>query len=245
MKSTTCLSLGFDPANPDHKSVVCDKCTHFFEFKLNYNHAKHSKTKRSTRLACERPFDFHDSAYPGKVHARERMKSFLAGDAGVVVSSVGCVTPTGPRSRSAASTMSRPHTRSPVPPAPPASSKPSESPANEPKMFSPDGSLSTCLTGRIIAAMDGRTTLNDNDFDLMVCLFTIHSQLNVKSRKPLTKKEERLLGQLSAVAFRTTDVVSVRNYWRAMPIQMAKVPRQRCIGQEDCNRRLQLARANT
>ena len=160
-------------------------------------------------------------------------------------SSVGCVTPAGPRSRSPAPTMTRPRTWSLVPYATPVGLKQSKPPANEPKMFSPNGSLSTCLTSRIIAAMDGRTTLNDNEIDLMVCLFTIHSQLNVKSRKPLTKKEERLLGQLSAVAFRTTDVVSVRNYWRAMPIQVAKVPRQRCIGQEDCNRRLQLARANT
>ena len=34
MKSTTCLSLGLDPVNADHKPVVCDNCTAYWQMTL-------------------------------------------------------------------------------------------------------------------------------------------------------------------------------------------------------------------
>ena len=112
-------------------------------------------------------------------------------------------------------------------------------------MFDDNGAMSTHLTNRIMSSMDRRTSLKDNETDLMICLLKIHGKLDLKSRRPLTKNEERLLGQLSAVAFRDTDVISVRHYPRAMPIKIARMPRHRKGKEEGANRRLQLARIKT
>ena len=78
MKSTTCLSLGLDPVNADHKPVVCNNCTAYWQIKLNYDITKNGNEKRVRRFVCERPFDYRDSAEKGKKHARERMKALFS-----------------------------------------------------------------------------------------------------------------------------------------------------------------------
>ena len=71
MKATTCLSIGLDPSDINHKPVVCNNCTSFWEIKLKYDISKYSKKPVSRRYLCERPFDCSDRAEKGKVHARD------------------------------------------------------------------------------------------------------------------------------------------------------------------------------
>ena len=58
-------------------------------------------------------------------------------------------------------------------------------------------------------------------------------------------EEERLCGELAVVGFRSSkvpDVLTLRNFKRAMPIQIVKLPQMRKRGQEDQNKRLFKAR---
>jgi hypothetical protein len=80
MKATTCLSLGLDPSDINHKPVVCNNCTSFWETKLKYDISKYSKKPVSRRYLCERPFDCSDRVEKGKVHARDRMKRLFSED---------------------------------------------------------------------------------------------------------------------------------------------------------------------
>ena len=104
MKATTCLSIGLDPSDINHKPVVCNNCTSFWEIKLKYDISKYSKKPVSRRYLCERPFDCSDRAEKGKVHARDRMRRLFSGDGDLSAPSSGqastcCVTPTGPQPR--------------------------------------------------------------------------------------------------------------------------------------------------
>ena len=112
MKSTTCLSLGLDPANMNHKPAVCNNCSNFWETKLQYDLTKYVKQKRSRRYTCERPFDCSDNAEKGKLHARDRMKRLFSDDhdaseVQVIRRRRLCVTPPPSRSRSVAAVPAR------------------------------------------------------------------------------------------------------------------------------------------
>ena len=61
----------------------------------------------------------------------------------------------------------------------------------------------------------------------------------------MSLEEEQLCGQLVVVAFRSSkvpDVLTLRNFERAMPIQIVKLPHMRKQGQDDQNKRLLKAR---
>ena len=71
LKTTSCLSLGLNPIEPNHYSVICNNCVLFWQKKLKFDLSKHSKAQRSRRAICDRPFDCNKNAKEGKRHARD------------------------------------------------------------------------------------------------------------------------------------------------------------------------------
>ena len=53
VKSNTCLSLGLDPSEANHRQVICNNCTKFWEKKLKYDLSNYSNVTRILRILCE------------------------------------------------------------------------------------------------------------------------------------------------------------------------------------------------
>ena len=71
LKTTTCLSLGLNPIDPNHQPVICNNCVLFWQKKLKFDLSKYSEAPRSRRTICDRPFDCSENAEEGKRHARD------------------------------------------------------------------------------------------------------------------------------------------------------------------------------
>ena len=78
-EDTTCLSLGLDPKLPAHQTVICNKCTRFWETKLKYGAKKYTERSTSQRLACERHFAY-EGGYADKIRTRDRIRQLFSGD---------------------------------------------------------------------------------------------------------------------------------------------------------------------
>ena len=118
------------------------------------------------------------------------------------------------------------------------------------------------LTTRITEKMEGRTSLESHEVEVLKCLQNIHSRANgkkapnqikitkefldivtpaIKEKKKLAKHEERLLGQLAVVAFCQTndaDFIALPNFLNAEKIQVACMPHQYKKGYELNNKHL-------
>ena len=77
-ETTTCLSLGLDPANPDHRAVTCDGCAEYWQKKLKFNIQKSSVEPRSRRMSCERTFSCDNNAKAYRRRMRDRIKGMFA-----------------------------------------------------------------------------------------------------------------------------------------------------------------------
>ena len=69
----------------------------------------------------------------------------------------------------------------------------------------------------------------------------LEEALDLNSREIPTSSEERLLGQLTVIVFRSTNDAehsSLPNLSLSMPIQITRLPRQRILGDEQQNCRL-------
>ena len=102
LETTTCLSLGLDPRDPDHQPVICNNCVLFWQKKLKSQIKNYNTEQRSRRMRCEQPFACDNNATQPKRHARDRLKKlFSVGEepSGPHVSVVSerCNTPSGPR----------------------------------------------------------------------------------------------------------------------------------------------------
>ena len=70
-EDTACLSLGLNPKLADHKPVVCNKCTAFWETKLKYDVSKYPEKPTSRSYLCERPFNYPDDGYTEEVRTHD------------------------------------------------------------------------------------------------------------------------------------------------------------------------------
>ena len=76
-ETTTCLSLGLDPANSDHRAVTCDGCAEYWQKKLKFNIQNSSVEPRSRRTSCERTFSCDNNAKPYRCRMRDRIKGMF------------------------------------------------------------------------------------------------------------------------------------------------------------------------
>ena len=120
--------------------------------------------------------------------------------------------------------------------------------------------------------MSERTYLQENEIEVLICLLKVYSRalrkeeprqirreeipeifleggiLDLSGRKSLSSSEDRLLGQLSVIKFRTksdAEPVSLLNFPKCMPISIIRLPQQRKLGDEKHNNRLYSARIKT
>ena len=210
---------------------------------------------------CERLFDCREGAPEGKLHARDRIKALLSSSAPSdnqldLAAEARCVSPVPKRTK--ASLPASASSAHPVSTGPPRGC---------PRLCDEKGRLSLPLTTKIEGQLEGHKYLEANKLDLLICLLKIYTSaciehvpeqshrkeiidlvsqgLCLNEKKKLSSEEERLLGQLAVVGFRgskVTDVLTLRNFPRTMPIQIAKLPHLRKHGQGDQTKRLFKAR---
>ena len=141
-----------------------------------------------------------------------------------------------------------------------------------PLLFDPSLPISTYLSNRIIDPMSERTYLQENEIEVLICLLKVYSRalrkeeprqirreeipeifleggiLDLSGRKSLSSSEDRLLGQLSVIKFRTksdAEPVSLLNFPKCMPISIIRLPQQRKLGDKKHNNRLYSAQIKT
>ena len=79
VKSNSCLSLGLDPSKANHRPVICNNCTHFWEKKLKYDLSNCSNVTGTWHMLSEQPFDCPGNAERCKLHARDQLEQCLPG----------------------------------------------------------------------------------------------------------------------------------------------------------------------
>ena len=77
-ETTTCLSLGLDPRDPDVGSYACRGCKEYWEKELRSDINNSSEKARSRRTSCDRVFACDDSAKPYRVRVRDELKEMFA-----------------------------------------------------------------------------------------------------------------------------------------------------------------------
>ena len=130
----------------------------------------------------------------------------------------------------------------------------------------------TKLTNTIQGQLKGRKYLEDNELDVLIGLLNIYSSacvekvpkqtyqkeigdllmqgplVSLHKKKTLSLRKERLLGQLTDVAFCSSQgsyLLSLSHFPRAMPIHIARLPQLRKHGKEGQNQQLFKARMET
>ena len=216
--STSCLSVGLHPNEATHRAVTCKGCINFFEKKLKSNINNYNPNlTRSRRHLCERPFHCRDGAMPYKLHTQERFKQLFA----------------------VSGTTSVPRTTGLMVSPPPPMRWPKSQHGPKP-LFAENGSLSEDTVKRLTASLDGRNELEDNEIYLLHSLLGVYSRsedvvkllldgsyLNLKEKQVLLPAEQRMLGQLSAVAFRGSKgkhIIECATFHRCMPVRLACLP---------------------
>ena len=220
MAKSTCLGFGLDPVNPTHKPAVCSGCTSYWKEKLKFNLSLLKNEEKSRRFKCKRPFDYLGTE-TNKADARDKLKDCFTGEELEVESEAmvdaktetslllsQILQPTGNLVSSLNKTKTQ---RGPG------------------ELFDDDGTMSVYLIDNITKTMAGRKCLKENKVVLMNVLLAIHVSANppkiqkqknivmpkneiahefldgvspgLKSKTALSVTEERLLGQLSVVAF--------------------------------------------
>ena len=77
-ETTTCLSLGLDPSDPDVGSYACRGCKEYWEKELRSDINNSSEKSRSCRTSCDRVFACDNSARPSRIRLREELKELFA-----------------------------------------------------------------------------------------------------------------------------------------------------------------------
>ena len=77
-ETTTCLSLGLDPSDPDVGSYACGGCKEYWEKELYSDINNSSEKARSCRTSCDRVFACGNSAQPYRIRVREELKGLFA-----------------------------------------------------------------------------------------------------------------------------------------------------------------------
>ena len=215
--TTTCFSLGLHPNDAEHKPVICDGCKEFYQGKLKYNIENHMITVRGRRLACQRPWGCPNNAMAGKIDARNKIFSLFApADISQGVAAAEAIAPAVLSPVSAEMNKTKPR-------------------GGAVKYFDANNRMTLVLTARIAEKMEGRTSLESHEVEVLNCLQNIHSHTNkkeaskpikilkefldnftptIKEKKTLSNPEKRLLGQLAVIAFRETqdaDFISLRS----------------------------------
>ena len=139
-----------------------------------------------------------------------------------------------------------------------------------PRLFHYDGRLSVQLTDKVLGELECCKHLEDNEIDILIVLLKMFSSacaqsggteqtwregikelqikcFNIQRRKCLSLAEERLLGQMAAVAFRNTtnNFLVLLNFPHTKPIQIARLPLERKKSDEGQNKSLFKARIDT
>ena len=259
--STTCLSLGLDPRDPDVGSYACGGCKEYWEKELRSDINNSSEKARSCRTSCDRVFACDDSAKPYRVRVRDELKEMFAKQEGSSeppdsMEADHVVTPLVPRSGAR-------------PPMTSSSASKMKDNRGMPRLFDERGGLTDGLIDMILPRLEDRKYLEDHELNLLIVLLKIYcsataqslpeqtvckviedmqiSCMNLQDRKELTPSQERVLGQLAVIGFRNSknNYLSVANFPRNRQLQIAKLPGEYKQGDEGKNKRLYKRRIDT
>ena len=188
---TTCLSIGLDPIYSIQADVTCDKCKMFWEKKLCFDVGKNTNQKRTTRMICERPFDYSDSNNRSKYRYKGGIAYTLRSlfvEPGLVVSPATALVVT-PSSRVVP-------TKSAIQSSGPSASK-SSGTINKPKtnrgatkLFNDNGSMTVDLTNKLKVRLENNKNLEKHEIDLIhVLLNSCISDMKKNTTCPMTRKD--------------------------------------------------------
>ena len=187
---TTCFSIGLDPSDPKHTSVICDRCKSFWEDKLSFVTKDHTKKKKTSRHVCEQPWSYGGS-YAGKINARDKIYSLCSDDAHAVGS---------PESNYGSTFLSP--LRCELPAGTPGNtdslSKTKSQGQGAKQIFDESSCMSLYLTSRIIESMSGRTSLLEHEVGLLECLKSVNAKTKDISTQTVKSQQKEISTQTTS-----------------------------------------------
>ena len=189
LRGTTCLTIGLHPLI--NKNIICEGCSQFFFDKLKGNLENHNKKNRGRRHGCQKPWVLGNKTTSGKKDRRDKIYALLAPGSLLAPDEATTQEESPMHGRSLAdclvnaSEMVALKSNAPVI----TSNNKSKKNCGLTKLLDDNNRITVEATARIIEALDGRTSLEEHEAELLERL----SAINPKIRKQSFLTEENTI----------------------------------------------------